>query len=261
MIDVTNNVNTLNSILTNMGRRISGFNAGSLLGTKSDGFSAQLDPKSRLKSSMEDNQQKTGFVNSAKETVHSLREDTTMIAGKVEQIKELAEKAGSGLYSPAEVNQFQADYEDLLDDINVIAEGRGDDLLTDEGADASYRIDFLRTETVESRDFTAEGLGIDNLDLVNDPGAALEAVENAGGETAEHGSRLEHKADVFNKAGENLEISRLGMQAAQAGIATVDAAANMAGLITDKFNADAQTAFIAQANATSESVMDLLWGE
>lgn len=107
-------------------------------------------------------------------------------------------------------------------------------------------------------DMGVEALGLENLDLINDPDDAITRIDNAiqkvSSERANMGAiqnRLEHTIANLGVAAENLS-------SAESRIRDVDMASEVTEMTTQQILVQASTAMLAQANSKSQNVLSLL---
>jgi flagellin len=199
----------------------------------------------------------------------------------LQRMRELAVQSSNGIYSSEDRMQIQVEVSQLVDEINRIAShaqfngmnvltGRfaregGENVVTGSmwfhiGANMDQR------ERVYIGTMTAKGLGVKNvgddsiISLASPDGsnrsigtldAALKTVNKQRADLGAYQNRLEHAVRGIDIGSENL-------QAAESRIRDADMAHEMVDFTKNKILAQAGNAMLAQANQTTQQVLQLL---
>jgi len=183
------------------------------------------------------------------------------------RMKELAEQAANGTYTDTQRTTMNNEFAELAAEIDRIAaatEFNGTAILN--SASGSLNIQVGTGNDTEDQievtlvDVTAEGLGLDEVDLSSQDDAAdaletiSDAIELKDSARAAFGAkmnRLDATVAVLNVASENL-------LAAESRISDVDVATEMSALTRNQVLAQAGVAMLAQANAMPQLALSLL---
>jgi flagellin len=185
------------------------------------------------------------------------------------RMKELAEQAATGSYSPQQRNIMNNEFAQMIAEIDRIA-GSTDfnsiNLLNSAAPTNNATIHFGSSETivVRSVDVRSAALGVDSgvatIATATDAAAALTlvstAIERKDSARAMFGymmNRLESTNEVLNIQSENL-------MAAESRISDVDVATEMAALTRNQVLAQAGISMLAQANTMPQMALSLLQG-
>jgi flagellin len=180
------------------------------------------------------------------------------------RMKQLAEQAATGVYSPAQRTIMDNEFDELADEIERIAgSAKFNAISLLDSASGSVSVVFGGASdaiTIDTVDMTKSGLGIDalNIGTADSAKAALSgldsAINAANAARAAFGAkmnRLENVVSVVNVQAENL-------MAAESRISDVDVATEMAALTRNQVLAQAGVAMLAQANSIPNMALTLL---
>jgi flagellin len=180
------------------------------------------------------------------------------------RMKQLAEQAATGAYSSAQRSIMDNEFDELANEIERIAGAakfNGISLLNSATGTVSIVFgDSTDSITINQKDMTKSGLGIDALNIDTDASAlaALGTLDSAIGTAttarADFGAkmnRLENTVNVINVQAENL-------LAAESRISDVDVATEMASFTRSQILANAGVAMLAQANTIPQMALTLL---
>ena len=180
------------------------------------------------------------------------------------RMKQLAEQAGTGTYSPAQRTIMDNEFDVLADEIERIAGSatfNGTSLLN--SATGSISVMFGSSTdriTINMADITKSGLSIDALNIGTEASAQAalttldSAIATANSTRAGFGARmnrLENTVNVINVQLENL-------QASESRISDVDVAMEIAAMTRTQVLAQAGVSMLAQANAVPQMALSLL---
>ncbi len=193
--------------------------------------------------------------------VQAASEQAGRIDEKLDRLEQLAEMAASGTYSSQEVAAFQDEFDSILGDIDEIAIktstagqnvfiGTGNiDVSVGDGLDIS----------ITKKDLTASALGlVEDMDLANDPSAALAAVQNARGEMDTYMTGLDQNQADLESADEILAANKSDLLAIKNTITSTDAAWQMVNAVMGQMGSTPAVTLAAQANEQAQTAMILL---
>lgn len=185
------------------------------------------------------------------------------------RLKELAEQAATGSYTPNQRGIMDAEFQEMADEIDRIAQAttfNSITMLNDSAASAvniqvgggsTANVDYI---TVNKVDVTKSGLGIDALDISTVGGAqsalaaigtAIEAKDSARASFGSKINRLENTVALIDIQAENLVT-------AESRISDVDVATEMTALTRNQVLAQAGVAMLGQANMMPQLALSLL---
>ena len=189
------------------------------------------------------------------------------IEGILERLKELATQAASANADGQQAvidDEFQA----MIDEIDRIVDStayQGVDLI-DGTYDGTFQVGpenevhFQLDVDLTDVDLSAEGLGVDLLDLTNQANAqdaldtlddAIDDVNSALGELGAYQNRLDTAAD-------NIRTSIINLQGSESVIRDVDFASEMTEYSKGQVLQQVGAAMLASANASGQTVLSLL---
>jgi len=180
------------------------------------------------------------------------------------RMKQLAQQAATGTYSPAQRTIMSSEFKELAAEIERIAGAEQFNAISMlNSASGSVSIvfgDAGDSMTLDKTDMTKSGLGIDALGLSTTSSAQTAlttldtAISDATTARADFGAkmnRLENTVGVLNVQAENL-------MAAESRISDVDVATEMAAMTRNQVLAQAGVAMLAQANMMPQMALTLL---
>ncbi len=260
MIDgVDSNLAALNAVYSSMANQINAMTAQMLV-SNADEWTGISAASTSLDTLITENEQMRDAAQEGAALISENQETIGDIETKVERILELANNAASGSYAPAEIADMQAEYEQIILDIDNLAKGELGEVHLLTSDDGSYEITISDSLTVklDTADLTAEGLGIANLDLTSDAAGAQAAAQGALESIDDYADHLSYKADTVEAVDLSLGIQSTSYNVAKSTIDSMDAAWAMVGMLQNSFMADAHMAYIAQANVMSMTALSLL---
>jgi flagellin len=180
------------------------------------------------------------------------------------RMKQLAEQASTGTYSDDQRTIMDNEFTELGLEITRIAgsaEFNGTSLLNSAGG--SIAVNFGTTNdqiTVDMKDMTANGLGVDALTIggAGSAQAALATLDVAIGAATTARADFGAKMNRLTTTVEVLGIQAENLMAAESRISDVDAATEMAAMTRNQVLAQAGVAMLAQANAMPSMALTLL---
>jgi flagellin len=201
-----------------------------------------------------------GFLQETQDILHRLRE--------------LSVQSANGIYTDDDRMQIQVEVSQLVDEINRIAshaQFNGMNLLTGAFAEQSDKTMLLQVganmdqnEQLFIGTMTAQALGvmgdesiisISSADAAN---VAIGTIDEALSKISKQRADLGAFQNRFEMAAEGVSIAAENLQAAESRIRDVDMASEMVNYTRDQILSQAGTAMLAQANARTQSVLQLL---
>ncbi len=179
------------------------------------------------------------------------------------RMKQLAEQAATGIYSPAQRTIMDNEFDEIAAEINRLAGSTDFNGISMLDNSAAISIHFGGTSdsiSVSGKDMTTTGLGLDAASIAGATSAIAalttldSAIATATAARADFGAkmnRLENTVSLLQTEAENL-------QASESRISDVDVATEMAVLTRNHILAQAGTAMLAQANAIPQLALTLL---
>jgi flagellin len=197
----------------------------------------------------------------------------------IHRMRELAVQGANGIYSSEDRMQIQVEVSQLVDEVNRIAshaQFNGMNILTGTFARNSavnrvmqFQIgaNMDQSETVFIGTMTAMALGLEGAQGADD-GLSISAPEKANMAIGKLDNALKQvskqRADLgayqnrFEMASKGVAVASENLQAAESRIRDADMAKEMVSYTKNQILAQAGTAMLAQANTSSQSVMQLL---
>ena len=179
------------------------------------------------------------------------------------RMKQLAEQAATGSYSPAQRDIMNSEFEEMAAEISRIAGATSFNNIKMLDNSATVTIHFGGTNDyieIAGSNMTRSGLGISDLSIATAAGAksalavmdsAISAKDTARAAFGYKMNRLESTVEVLNIQAEN-------MMTAESRISDVDVATEMAAFTRNQVLANAGVAMLAQANAMPQMALTLL---
>ncbi len=180
------------------------------------------------------------------------------------RMKQLAEQAATGTYSSAQRTIMDSEFDELSSEIERIStSAKFNNISMLDSATGSVAVVFgssTDTITIDMKDMSQSGLGIDalNIDSEDSAMAALAtldtAIDTANTARADFGAkmnRLENTVGVIDVQVENLRAS-------ESRISDVDVATEMAAMTRNQVLAQAGISMLAQANTMPQMALTLL---
>ncbi|MGQ9365019.1 flagellin [Azospirillum sp. ST 5-10] len=190
------------------------------------------------------------------------------ISDIVQRMRSLATQALSGTVTDTERGYLDAEYQQLLEEIDGIASGTrfNDESLLDGTTSWTSGIDFrvgtnsADTINVTISDVTTTGLGINGGDIgtTATASAALTALDTAVTSLSTARADVGALISRFEFRGEMLATTIENTEAAQSAIMDVDVAAEQSKLASTKVLTQAAIAVLSQANEMPQNLLSLL---
>ena len=173
----------------------------------------------------------------------------TEVHSMLQRMRDLTVQAANGSNSPAAVAAAQAEVDQLalaIGDIATKTEFNGIKLLDGSVANVLFQVGANATDTLDVAlaDMTAGTLAVD---------AAINTVSSFRGTLGAYQNRLEHTIA-------NLGVTVENLTASESRIRDTDMAQEMVAFTRSQILSQAGTAMLAQANASSQNVLQLLRG-
>jgi len=192
----------------------------------------------------------------------------TEVHAMLQRLNTLATQAANGTYNDTEDRAaIDKEVQELLKEISNIAANttfNGISLLSSTAGGTSLTFQVGSTDettiSVDLKDMSVEGLGLNDLDFNSESGAqgAIETIKQAINDVSEQRAvfgaaqnRLEH---TINNLGVNAE----NLSAAESRIRDADMAAEMTNFTKNQILVQAGTSMLAQANSVPQNVLKLL---
>jgi len=204
-----------------------------------------------------------GYLNETQDILHRLRE--------------LSVQSANGVYTSEDRMQIQVEVSQLVDEVNRIAshaQFNGMNMLTGNFSRDSETImqfqvgaNMDQSERVYIGTMTAQALGIQgaqgssetiNISTPEDSNMAIGMVDSALKVVSQQRADLGAYQNRFEMASKGVSIAAENLQAAESRIRDVDMASEMVDYTKNQILVQANTAMLAQANASTQSVLQLL---
>ncbi len=204
-----------------------------------------------------------GYLNETQDILHRLRE--------------LSVQSANGVYTSEDRMQIQVEVSQLVDEVNRIAshaQFNGMNMLTGNFSRDSETImqfqvgaNMDQSERVYIGTMTAQALGIQgaqgssetiNISTPEDSNMAIGMVDSALKVVSQQRADLGAYQNRFEMASKGVSIASENLQAAESRIRDVDMASEMVDYTKNQILVQANTAMLAQANASTQSVLQLL---
>jgi len=195
------------------------------------------------------------------------------------RLRELAVQSSNGVYTQEDRMQIQVEVSQLVDEINRIAshaQFNGMNILTGSFARDSVTQQVMQFQVGANMDqaeivyigtMTAQSLGLQGTQgttdtiAISSPEAANRAigmVDAALKQVSKQRADLGAYQNRFEMASKGVAIAAENLQAAESRIRDVDMASEMVEYVKNQILSQAGTAMLAQANTSTQSVMQLL---
>jgi len=193
------------------------------------------------------------------------------------RLRELSVQSANGIYTAEDRMQIQVEVSQLVDEVNRIAshaQFNGMNLLTgafSQDGDSVLQfqvganVDQNERVYVGAMDATALGIqgaqgGTDivSISSVEDANMAIQTVDSALTQVSKQRADLGAYQNRFEMAANGVAIAAENLQAAESQIRDVDMAKEMVDYMKNQILTQAGTAMLAQANSSSQSVLQLL---
>ena len=195
------------------------------------------------------------------------------------RLRELAVQSANGVYTQEDRMQIQVEVSELVDEINrsaTHAQINGMNMLTGSFARDSVTNQIMQfqvganmdqAETVYIGTMTATALGLQGTQGATDTIAisspesanrAIGMVDAALKQVSKQRADLGAYQNRFEMASKGVAIAAENLQAAESRIRDVDMASEMVDYVKNQILSQAGTAMLAQANTSTQSVMNLL---
>ena len=180
------------------------------------------------------------------------------ISGKLNEMKELAEKAPSPDYSQVQVEEMQKQFQNLAGEINQTVnstEYNYNKPFSAGGKTLSIPIGNGSKIDIFARNFSFD---VQGLDITTDPQKALSTVEEAITNIADYKTYLDRQAAHLSNATEFIESQIRGAMGVDMHDFQPELAVPMADYAASLISKDKQTSLNTQANLTPEEILKLL---
>lgn len=256
---IDSNVTALNAVYASMTQQIANMTSQMLI-NNADEYTGLAASEQSLRQLIAENQQMQTAVEEGIDLLDETRASVGDIQTKADRVLELAQTAASGSYTPEEVAAMQTEYLQIVEDIDDLAWGELSEvnLLTEDGGSHEIAIGATLTVRVDTGDLTAEGLGLDGLDLTTDAAGAVAAAEAAIETVGDYSDHLQSKAETLDAVHTTLGVQATSYTVAETTLDSWDAAMSMVAMLNNAFMADVHTAYIAQANVLAATALNLL---
>jgi len=195
------------------------------------------------------------------------------------RIRELSVQSSNGIYTTEDRMQIQVEVSQLVDEVNRIAshaQFNGMNMLTGMFATDSTSGDIMQiqvganmdqNETIHIGTMTAAALGLENeqgaggvvtLSTATEANRTIGIIDDALKTVNKQRADLGAYQNRFEMASKGVAISAENMQAAESQIRDADMASEMVEYTKNQILNQAGTSMLAQANARSQSVLQLL---
>jgi len=193
------------------------------------------------------------------------------------RLRELSVQSANGVYTQEDRMQIQVEVSQLVDEINRIAshaQFNGMNMLTGNFSRDSETImqfqvgaNMDQNERVYIGTMTAEALGIQgaqgstetiNIQTPEDSNMAIGMVDSALKVVSQQRADLGAYQNRFTMASKGVAIASENLQAAESRIRDVDMATEMVEFVKNQILVQSNTAMLAQANSSPQSVLQLL---
>jgi len=193
------------------------------------------------------------------------------------RLRELSVQSANGVYTQEDRAQIQVEVSQLIDEVNRIAShaqfngmdllkgdfARGGDL---DGVNFQVGANIDQAEKVYIGSMTAEALGISkvqgsdsdlNISSPEEANKAIGYLDTALKVVSQQRADLGAYQNRFEMAAKGVAIASENLQAAESGIRDADMAKEMVDYVKNQILTQAGSAMLAQANAKTQSVMQL----
>ena len=223
----------------------------------SDRFTSQLFSINQASRNANDGISLTQVADSA------LSESTSML----QRMRELAVQSGNGIYNYADRSAMNAEFSQLQNELDRIAETttfNDQQLLNGDmsSSGATFQVGTTDGEqiNIQISDASAESLGVEDLSIADQDGAemALAAIDEALGSVSEQRAGLGAAQSQFESAIETLNIEGQNISAARSRISDADIAKEASEATKYSILEKAGVALQAQAQLSAQNVLKLL---
>jgi flagellin len=193
------------------------------------------------------------------------------------RLRELSVQSANGVYTQEDRAQIQVEVSQLIDEVNRIAshaQFNGMDLLKGDfarggdidGVNFQVGANIDQAEKVYIGSMTAEALGISkvqgsdsdlNISSPEEANKAIGYLDTALQVVSQQRADLGAYQNRFEMAAKGVAIAAENLQAAESGIRDADMAKEMVDYVKNQILTQAGSAMLAQANAKTQSVMQL----
>lgn len=188
-------------------------------------------------------------------------------SGILIRLRELAVQSANGTLGQGERDALNDEFQAQIEEINRIAavtEFNGTQILNTTGTSITFQIGSDNTTndqiTVTGVDATASGVGVQSLDISSLSGAqtALSGLTTAINQVASLRGQFGAAQNRLESAIRSIQIAIENTSAAESRIRDVDVAAETAELTKNQVLQSAGISVLAQANTSTQSVLQLL---
>ncbi len=218
--------------------------------TRSEGFRAEIRGTDTAVRNAQDGISLVQTAEGALNEVHAI----------LQRMRELAVGAAN---DTSDGTAEQAEIEELVDELGEIASRTtfaGDAILGDDAGTFSFQVGANEGDTleVELTALAAGTLGVDDLDLEAEAGAAITSLDGAIDQISTQRSLLGASQNRLEHTIANLQVASENLSASESRIRDADMAQEMVGFTRNQILQQAGTAMLAQANQVPQSVLSLL---
>jgi len=195
------------------------------------------------------------------------------------RLRELSVQSSNGIYTDEDRMQIQVEVSQLVDEINRIAshaQFNGMNILTGAFARNSsinrvmqFQVgaNMDQNETVFIGTMTAQALGLQgaqgessmiNIATTDDANSAIGSLDSALKQVSKQRADLGAYQNRFEMAAKGISVAAENLQASESRIRDADMASEMVSFTKNQILSQAGNAMLAQANARSQNVMQLL---
>jgi len=201
----------------------------------------------------------------------------SILAGNIVRARELASLASTGTMGDSEKRALQLEFSAIKGEINRITESSeflgqklldgslasgslGDDVLITTGLDSRAENRINLNETLNLKDKSTTGLGINNSNISTAEGAkeALASLQNAEDKITNSRARVGALQNRLTRAIQNLSVNIENLTAAASTLRDADMAEELTDLTKQLLLVQSSAAMVGQANLRTEGVLSLL---
>ncbi|QBI21227.1 flagellin [Egibacter rhizosphaerae] len=147
---------------------------------------------------------------------------------------------------------FEVEFGGSVGDFGTVRGEQGEEALLQVGANEGENL------TLSIGQMDASTLGVDDLDVAENAGAAIAALDDAIGDVSAQRSELGARQNRLDHTIANLSVTTENLQASESRIRDADMASEMVDFTRHQVLQQSGTAMLAQANQVPQSVLSLL---
>ncbi len=247
-------VSDITQAFNKLGSSVSKLASGMRINSASDD-AAGMTVREMLRADLATSKQASRNIGDGVSMVQTAEGAASAISENLTHMKQLAAQASNGTLSDQQKNIIQQEFDQLAEQNSQIAattEFNGINLFTD-----SQTIDIALGDG-DAISFDTQDIAAIDADLVNDPNAALAAVDTAINEVSQMRGDLGATAKRMESAGDVMSVKTENIMAAESRISDVDVATETTRLTANKIIAQSAIAVQVHANAMAGMMNDLL---